>query len=106
MSEKEEILNEVLEVGNWYLDESNEKLRNALQNKDLTAMSVAQAMIEKAHKKIKRANTDMVLNPKKKKRTVEEKEQSIIDMLRERPVAKKIKSGDSNRLVDVKGRDS
>ena len=27
-------------------------------------------------------------------------------MLRERPVAKKIKSGDPNRLVDVKGRDS
>ena len=67
MSKKEEILNEVLEVGNWYLDESNEKLRNALQNKDFTAMSVAPAMIEKAHKKIKRANTDMVLNPKKTK---------------------------------------
>ena len=66
MSEKEEILNEELEVGNRILDEANDKLRNTLQNKDLTAVSVAQAMIEAAHKKIKSANSDIVLNKKKK----------------------------------------
>ena len=48
------------------------KLRNALQNRDLTALSVAQAMIETAHKKIKIANTDTFLN-KKDQRTVERK---------------------------------
>ena len=36
-------------------------------------MSVAQAMIETAHKKIKNANSDMVLNKKQQQRTVEEK---------------------------------
>ena len=59
-------------------------------------MSVAQVMIEMAHKKIKSANTDMVLNRQKKNKELsrKEKKQSIIDMLREGPVAKKRKSGD------------
>ena len=81
MSEKEEILNEVLEVGNWYLHESNEKLRNT-------------AMIEKAHKKIKRANADMVLNRKKTKNCAGKGTVNNWHVKRERPVAKKIKSGD------------
>ena len=54
MSEKEESLNKELEVENRILDENNEKLRNALQNKELTAVSVAQAMIETVHKKDKK----------------------------------------------------
>ena len=59
-------------------------------------MSVAQVMIEMAHKKIKSANTAMVLNRQKKTKNFQEKKkkQSIIDMLREGPVAKKRKSGD------------
>ena len=72
MSKKEEILSEELEVGNQILDEANKKLRNILQNKDLTGVSIAQAMIETAHKKIKSANTDMVLI-RKEQRTVEKK---------------------------------
>ena len=60
LSKKEKSLNEELEVGNRILDDL-EQLRNALQNIDLTAVSVAQAMIETAHKKLKSANTDMVL---------------------------------------------
>ena len=53
-------------------------------------------MIEMAHKKIKSANTDIVLNRQKKNKELsrKEKKQSIIDMLREGPVAKKRKSGD------------
>ena len=43
MSEKKEILK----------DEANEKLRNALRNKDLTTVPVAQTKIETANKKIK-----------------------------------------------------
>ena len=47
-------LNEKLEVENRVLDEVNKKLRNALHNRDLTAMSVAQATIETVHKMIKK----------------------------------------------------
>ena len=62
LGEKEEGLNEALEVGNQILDEANEKLSITLQNKDLAAVYVAQAMIGMAHKKIKSANTDTALN--------------------------------------------
>ena len=50
MSEKEESLNEQREVE--ILDEANEKPQNAIQNKDLMAVSVAQVMTETAHTKI------------------------------------------------------
>ena len=66
---------------------------NALQSRDFIAVSVAQAIVEMAHKKIKSANADMILN-RKKQRTVEKKKQSITDMWREGPVAKRKKSGD------------
>ena len=71
------------------LDEANEKLWIALQKKDLTALSVAQAMIEIVHKKIASFNTDMVQIWKKKQKTRNclEKE-TVIYMLREGPVAK------------------
>lgn len=65
MSEKEEGLNDEPEAGNRILDEANEKLWTALENKDLTAMSVARAMIQTTHKKIKSANTNKILNRKK-----------------------------------------
>ena len=57
-------------------------------------MSVAQAMKEMAHKKIKSANADMILNGKKQREPLRKKKQSIIDMWREGPVAKRKKSGD------------
>ena len=66
MSRKEWNLNEELKVENHILDESNKKLPNALQNKDLSTVFVAQAMIETAHKKIKSTNKGMVLNHKSK----------------------------------------
>ena len=58
---KEESLNEELEAGNQISNEANEKLQNTLLNKDLTTVSVAQAMIEITYKEIKSANTDIVL---------------------------------------------
>ena len=73
---KEESLNEELEAGNQISNEVNEKLQNTLQNKDLTTVSVAQAMIEITYKQIKSANTNIVL------------------MLIEVPVTKKKKGGD------------
>ena len=50
MSEKEKSQNEEIEVGNRILDEGSEKPRIVLKNKDLAAVSVAQAMIETVHK--------------------------------------------------------
>ena len=76
LSMKEESLNEELEAGNQISNEANEKLQNTLLNKDLTTVSVAQAMIEITYKEIKSANTDIVL------------------MLTEVPVTKKKKGGD------------
>ena len=76
MSMKEESLNEELEAGNQISNEVNEKLQNTLQNKDLTTVSLAQAMIEITYKQIKSANTNIVL------------------MLIEVPVTKKKKGGD------------
>ena len=66
----------------------NFKKHYKVKMQGLTALSVvAQAMIETAPKKIKSANTDMVLT-QKKQRTVAKKK-SIIYMLTEGPVAKK-----------------
>ena len=39
-------------------------------------MSVAQVMVEMAHKKIKSANTDMVLNRQKKTKNFQEKKKN------------------------------
>ena len=66
MSRKEWNLNKELKVENHILDESNKKLPNALQNKDLSTVFVAQAMIEMALKKNKSTNKGMVLNHKSK----------------------------------------
>ena len=49
LSEKEETLNEELEVGKWILNEAKEKLRNDLKNKDLIAVFVAKTITETAH---------------------------------------------------------
>ena len=54
LREKEECFNEKLEAGNRVLDEVNKKLQNTLRNRNLTTVSVAHAMIEMAHKKIKK----------------------------------------------------
>ena len=44
------------------------KIMNTFQKKDLTALSVAQAMIETVHKKITSFNTDIVQIRKKSKK--------------------------------------
>ena len=93
LSQKKEIINKEPEVWNRILDEANKKLQNTLKNKDFTAASVGQAMIEVAHKKIKSANTGIFLN-KKNKELWRKKKKSIIDMLGEGPVAKKKKNED------------
>ena len=48
-----------MEVGDTILKESNAQLRVAVGNKDFKEVSVAQAMIEAAEKKISSANKAM-----------------------------------------------
>ena len=48
-----------MEVGDTILNEANAKLRAAVRNKDFKEVSVAQAMIEAAEKKISSANKAM-----------------------------------------------
>ena len=55
------------------LDETSKKLLNALQNKDLTTLFVAQAIIETTYRKIKNTNTNIVLNKKKTTKNCREK---------------------------------
>ena len=55
------------------LDETSKKLLNALQNKDLTTLFVAQAIIETTYRKIKNTNTSIVLNKKKTTKNCREK---------------------------------
>lgn len=55
------------------LDETSKKLLNALQNKDLTTVFVAQAITETTDRKIKNTNTNIVLNKKKKTKNCREK---------------------------------
>ena len=77
------------------LDETSKKLLNALQNKDLTTVFVAQAIIETTDRKIKNTNTNIVLNKKKKQRTVEKKTVNSWHAKRGN-CSKKEKSGDIN----------
>ena len=48
-----------MEVGDAILKEANAKLKAALKNQDFKEVSVVQAMIEAAQKKISTANTGM-----------------------------------------------
>lgn len=76
MSEKEESLNEELEVRNRISDEFNEKLRNTLQKKKIS---------------FKSANREIYGSKSKKTKNPVGKKQPIINILREGPVAKKRK---------------
>ena len=108
LSEKKEIINKEPEVWNWILDEANKKLRSTLKNKDFTAVSVGQAMIEVAHKKIKSANTGIFLNKKTKElwRERERKKKTVNNWhARRGTCSKKRKRTKINRLIDVKSGD-
>ena len=48
-----------MEVGDAILKDANEKLQAALKNKDFKEVSIAQAMIEAAQKKIRSAKTGL-----------------------------------------------
>lgn len=56
---KERAQQDSMEVGDAILKEANAKLKAALKNQDFKEVSVVQAMIEAAQKKISTANTGM-----------------------------------------------
>ena len=79
-----------MEVGDTILKEANAKLKAALKNKDFKEVSVAQAMIEAAQKKISTANTGMQ-QAREQRRSVSKRKQSIINTFLSQPSDPKCK---------------
>ena len=79
-----------MEVGDTILKEANAKLQAALKNKDFKEVSVAQAMIEVAQKKISTANTGMQ-QAREQRRSVSKRKQSIINTFLSQPSDPKCK---------------
>ena len=59
MQSQEKEHTEELEIGTSILTEANQKLKNALKNKDYKAASIAQALIESAEEKVLNAKNLM-----------------------------------------------
>ena len=79
-----------MKVGDTILKEANAKLQAALKNKDFKEVSVAQAMIEAAHKKISTANTGMQ-QAREQQRSVSKRKLSIINTFLSQPSDPKCK---------------
>ena len=90
-----------MEVGDTILKEGNAKLQAALKNKDFKEVSVAQAMIEAAQKKISTANTGMQ-QAREQRRSVSRRKQRIINTFLSQPSdPKSKKSGTSMFTTEV-----
>ena len=79
-----------MEVGDTILKEANAKLRAAVRNKDFKEVSVAQAMIEAAEKKISSANKAMQ-QTRGQQQSVSKKKQTIINTFLSQPTKPKFK---------------
>ena len=84
LERKERAQQDSMEVGDTILKEANAKLQAALKNKDFNEVSVAQAMIEAAQKKISTANTGMQ-QASEQQRSVSKRKQSIINTFLSQP---------------------
>ena len=73
-----------MEVGDAILKDANEKLQAALKNKDFKEVSVAQAMIEAAQKKIRSAKTRLQ-QTREQQKSLSKRKQSIIDGFSSQP---------------------
>ena len=67
------------------LKEANAKLQAAFKNQDFKEVSVAEAMIEAAQKKISTANTGMQQATEQRSRSVSKTKQSIINTFLSQP---------------------
>ena len=81
---------ECMEVGDTILKEANAKLRAAVRNKDFKEVSVAQAMIEAAEKKISSANKAMQ-QTREQQQSVSKRKQTIINTFLSQPSKPKFK---------------
>ncbi|PFX25307.1 hypothetical protein AWC38_SpisGene10081 [Stylophora pistillata] len=81
---------ECMEVGDTILKEANAKLRDAMRNKDFKEVSVAQAMIEAAQKKISSANKAMQ-QTREQQKSVLKRKQNIINTFLLQPRKLKLK---------------
>ena len=81
---------ECMEVGDTILKEANAKLRAAVRKKDFKEVSVAQAMIEDAEKKISSANKAMQ-QTREQQQSVSKRKQTIINTFLSQQVKPKFK---------------
>ena len=90
LERRERAQQDSMEVGDTILKEANAKLQAALKNKDFKEVSVAQAMIEAAQKKISTTNTGMQ-QAREQRRSVSKRKQSIINTFLSQPSDPKCK---------------
>ena len=78
MQSQEKEHTEELEIGTSILTEANQKLKNALKNKDYKAASIAQALIESAEEKVLNAK-NLMFNPREIQIRLQKRKQNMVD---------------------------
>ena len=73
-----------MEVGDSILNDANSRLQADLRNKDFKEVSVAQALLEAAQKKISEIHKDMQ-KTKEQQRSVAKRKQSMLDIFLSKP---------------------
>ena len=77
MQSQEKEHTEELEIGTSILTEANQKLKNALKNKDYKAASIAQALIESAEEKVLNAK-NLMFNPREIQIRLQKRKQNMV----------------------------
>ena len=90
LERKDRAQQDSMEVGDTILKEANAKLQAALKNKNFKELSVAQAMIEAAQKKISTTNTGMQ-RARGQRISVSKRKQSVINTFLSQPSDPKCK---------------
>ena len=78
MQSQEKEHTEELEVRTSILTKANQKLKNALKNKDYKAASIAQALIESAEEKVLNAK-NLMFNPREIQIRLQKRKQNMVD---------------------------
>ena len=78
MQSQEKERTEELEIGTSILIEANQKLKNALKNKDYKAASIAQTLIESAEEKVSNAKNSMS-DTREKQIKLQRRKQNMVD---------------------------
>ena len=78
MQSQEKEHTEELEIGTSILIEANQKLNNALKNRDYKAASIAQALIKSAEEKVSNAR-NLMSNTREKQIKFQKRKQNMID---------------------------